>query len=303
MRRTRRLVLFAVVFENQAILVNSSNEIEIVDYDTFFVPALSGTVCPELGHRNYQHPKRCAHDFHALLDNFSAWVIYISLICVSEDPRLWELLSGGDDCLLFRQKDFAEPLNSQAFYVLENHANETIRLYATFLRGLLELDLIQVPFLGAQVVNVECLPSVSLPAVPLAGAAKLGSGLSLDKINTANSRGAAIKGPFIAISLFFLCLVMVPIIAALTAMSIRDENLLLFVPFGLMLFLVNPASTNSKHSRRKCHRSNFSRLCLSDSASFLTLPLPTSSYTLRARNVHKRLNSPLCTAQGHKLES
>ena len=92
-------------------------DLHVVDYDAVFVPALQGTMSAELGHRNYQHPNRGAHDFHALLDNFSAWLIYVSLTCLVEDPSLWQLLDGGDDCLIFRQRDFANPTESRSLVI------------------------------------------------------------------------------------------------------------------------------------------------------------------------------------------
>lgn len=141
------------------ILVTDS-AIKIVDYDGMYVPELAGEQSPELGHRNYQHPARTSADYGASLDNFSAWVIYVSLICLVEDSTLWWKLGAGDDQLLFAQADFDEPAKSHTFFDLEHHANEKIRQHAKFLRGLLSLKINEIPFLDAEVLEPSYLPEL-----------------------------------------------------------------------------------------------------------------------------------------------
>ncbi len=62
---------------------------------------------------------RTEFDYNANLDNFSSWVIYISLIALSEQPQLWRQFRGGDECLLFRKDDFENPEKSSLFHNLE----------------------------------------------------------------------------------------------------------------------------------------------------------------------------------------
>ncbi len=106
------------------------NEIRLVDYDGMFVPSLSNCAASELGHRNYQHPKRHSDFFDATLDNFSAWVIYSSLQCLAIDPSLWHLFQGGDDCLLFRHADYIAAEGSPELLFLTQHSDPRIRNYA-----------------------------------------------------------------------------------------------------------------------------------------------------------------------------
>lgn len=139
------------------ILVNDG-VIKVVDYDGMFVPGLEAKPSNELGHRAYQHPGRTDSLFGPELDNFSAWVIYLSVEILSHDPAIWQQLRAGDDCLLFRRKDFEQPQQSRAFYLLEHHSSPEIRDASKLLRFLLTLPPEQIPFLDSRpVIPVELL--------------------------------------------------------------------------------------------------------------------------------------------------
>lgn len=137
------------------ILVLPSNELRLVDYDSMFVPAMKGMKCHELGHANYQHPLRREHHFGSYLDNFSAWVIYTSIVALCHDKSLWKLLDAGDDCLLFRKSDFLCPEKSLAFAVLDKSESATVRRLSRFLRVQLLHSVEDVPPLALPIPNVE----------------------------------------------------------------------------------------------------------------------------------------------------
>jgi tRNA A-37 threonylcarbamoyl transferase component Bud32 len=136
---------------------------KLVDYDGTFVPGFKGQMSNELGHPNYQHPMRNAEHFGPTIDNFSSWVIYSSLACLSVDPSLWQRLGGGDECLLFRQSDFATPLRSLAFSLLEYHASDYIRTIGRVVRTLLRCKPDQVPNLDEPIAPAEDLPLLPQP--------------------------------------------------------------------------------------------------------------------------------------------
>jgi hypothetical protein len=94
------------------ILVDSLG-LRLVDPDGMFVPSLSGWESSELGHRHYQHPLRDTHFFGPSLDNFSALVIYLSLISIADRPSLWARFH--DENLLFKAIDFKDPSGSELF--------------------------------------------------------------------------------------------------------------------------------------------------------------------------------------------
>ena len=91
----------------------SGSVLKLVDYDGMYVPALAGMDSHEVGHPNYQRPGRTERDYHPDLDSFSAWVIFTSISALAIDPRLWNLLDAGDECLLFRRADFEKPRASR----------------------------------------------------------------------------------------------------------------------------------------------------------------------------------------------
>ena len=126
------------------------NKLFLVDYDGIFVPELRQFHSAELGHPNYQHPKRQGKHFGLFLDNFAGWLIDTSLLCLGEDPFLWDRFKGGDECLLFRRSDLIEPEKSKIFSYLSCHASRDIQAATRHFLSLLRLDLEEIPFLQAE---------------------------------------------------------------------------------------------------------------------------------------------------------
>jgi hypothetical protein len=122
-----------------------------------YVPAMENFTSNELGHRNYQHPRRRAEHFGPYIDNFSAWVIYASIVGLSLDHNLWEQLGAGDDCLLFRQSDFLSPETSSAFLTFEHHKQAELRHMARLMRSALRGSLEEVQHLQLPIPTVANL--------------------------------------------------------------------------------------------------------------------------------------------------
>jgi hypothetical protein len=163
------------------IIVTESLELRLVDYDGMFVPSMVGLNSNELGHRNYQHPARDVHHFGAYLDNFSSWLIYVSLRAIAADPSLFELLGGGDDCLLFRRDDLVQPLYSKAFWLLERHSDRNIRLLARYLRSVLRIDPKDVEPLCDAVPKVENVEPLAGPIARASAMASIAQGMALPR--------------------------------------------------------------------------------------------------------------------------
>lgn len=133
----------------------SHGDIFLVDYDGFYVPALAGRQSNELGHPNYQHPGRDEKLFGPAMDNFSAWVIYLSLVILIEDPDLWGQLGAGDECLLFKRIDYLKPESSQRIKTLQAHANITVREAVSMLLEFLKMPVEEIPFLETDIFDLE----------------------------------------------------------------------------------------------------------------------------------------------------
>lgn len=149
------------------------DKLKFVDYDGMYVPPLENAASLELGHRNFQHPKRTGAHFGAWLDNFPSWVIYCSLTCLIYDANLWNKFEAGDECLLFRAEDYAQPLDSPAFYELETHHDERIRSAAKFLRSLIDYEMEDIPYLDDLPIYVRDLPALR-PPLPTSSPAPTG---------------------------------------------------------------------------------------------------------------------------------
>ena len=142
--------------------------IKLVDYDAMFVPALGGQKSREIGHPNYQHPSRTASDFEVYVDRFSAWIVYISLVALSINPDLWQLVGAGDEFILFCQEDFVRPKESLLLALLATHEDLRLQLLAQLVEKLLSLPLSQIPplislarqfepLLNLEMTQIRCL--------------------------------------------------------------------------------------------------------------------------------------------------
>jgi len=121
-------------------------ELKVIDYDAMYVPKLKGRGCSEVGHTNYQHPERSLSHFGPYIDNFSEWVIYISLKAIAKDPEIWDEVNGGDQCLLFRNTDYHDPENSPAFKAINRIEDDNLRLLVdTFRDAVYTYNLEEIP--------------------------------------------------------------------------------------------------------------------------------------------------------------
>ena len=123
------------------------DRLRLIDYDGMFVPALAGNMSRECGHRNYQHPARTEFDYGLYLDNFSAWVIYLSLVALAVHPELWSNHRGGDESLLFRKEDFLQPGSSALLRDINRSSNIQLRSLSQLFRSLLNFSPQDVPSL------------------------------------------------------------------------------------------------------------------------------------------------------------
>lgn len=121
--------------------------IRLIDYDGMFVPALAGRRSHELGHRDFQPPDRRETHFGSYLDNFSACLIYLSLLAFRAQPDLGAHIRADSEHLLFRREDLERPDGSAVFAALARLPDPEIRALAPQLRSFLAKDMSLVPAL------------------------------------------------------------------------------------------------------------------------------------------------------------
>lgn len=88
------------------LLVQDDGSIKLIDYDSMYVPALSGFKDECMGYEGYQHPTaREKNEFlQPYTDYFSELIIYLTLYIVSHHPEHWDInrVSDLDKALLFK---------------------------------------------------------------------------------------------------------------------------------------------------------------------------------------------------------
>ena len=125
------------------IMVTPDAEFRLVDYDGMYTPAFRGKA-PELGHANFQHPRRTPDYYNENLDDFSALVIHASFLAIADEPELFKKFYTGDN-LIFLSADYRNPQNSEAFKRLKDHKNEQVKQLSTLLEKCCLADVSKVP--------------------------------------------------------------------------------------------------------------------------------------------------------------
>lgn len=115
--------------QHDNVRVTPQGQIRLVDYDAMFVPALRGELSPEIGHANFQHPKRTRNDYNEKLDNFAALVIYTSLLALAAHPSLWQQFHKGEN-LIFSANDYKAPRQSAVLQRLKRSTNAEVHKLA-----------------------------------------------------------------------------------------------------------------------------------------------------------------------------
>jgi serine/threonine protein kinase len=145
------------------IIIGKNGQIKIIDYDGMYVPSVISHKSYEYGHRNYQHPSRrndtgVTATNYLNIDNFSSWVIGVSLALVCLDPTLWGRTQAGDDNLLFREIDFRQPSRTPTWQLLTAHANRRVREIARILIDICQVSsFLAVPPLDASFQEIKAV--------------------------------------------------------------------------------------------------------------------------------------------------
>jgi len=141
----------------------AGKELLLIDYDGMWVPALIGRKATEIGHRAYQHPKRSVDDYGPWLDRFSALVIYLSMLALEVDRKLWDQYYTGDN-LIFVREDFTEPGKTPIWGDLAALGHGEISYLAGMLGAMLARPVKDLPRLEAVLSKSAGLSPMQLKA-------------------------------------------------------------------------------------------------------------------------------------------
>lgn len=123
--------------EGNLMVADAGRRIQLIDYDGMFVPEIASLGSSEMGHRDYQHPRRDASQFDNTLDHFSFMALNLALRGLCERPSLWSASSSGAGVIVFRANDYADPGTSAVFTILEAIPSlaRDVRNFATICRA------------------------------------------------------------------------------------------------------------------------------------------------------------------------
>ena len=94
---------------------DAGKKLQLIDYDGMFIEELRSTGSSELGHRNFQHPKRSQTSWNNTLDRFAFISLNLSIRALIINPNLWGKTRSDGDSFLFKANDFANPSQSGIF--------------------------------------------------------------------------------------------------------------------------------------------------------------------------------------------
>lgn len=104
-------------------VADAGKTVQLIDYDGIYLDDLKALGSAELGHRNFQHPKRSSTSWDSSLDRFSFIGIDLSLRILASNPDLWNKTQSDGDSILFKANDFADPAQSAIFGELSSKQN------------------------------------------------------------------------------------------------------------------------------------------------------------------------------------
>jgi serine/threonine protein kinase len=130
------------------ILIGPDGRLKLIDYDSMYLPELSGLPCTLLGSINFQHPERNETHFDATLDHFSMLVMQLSLRALVFEPGLLKHCHSGEN-LIFTRSDFLNPHGSELFQRLAAFDDLYVRDWAARLALACGSNSIRIPSIKA----------------------------------------------------------------------------------------------------------------------------------------------------------
>lgn len=154
--------------EGNLMVADAGRRIQLIDYDGMFVSDIASLGSSEMGHRDYQHPRRDARHFDNTLDRFSFIALNLALRGLCEKPSLWGASSSGAGVIVFRANDYADPGASAVFSILESIPSlaRDAKNFATICRATYQKTPSLADFIDAKNIPQEIFVTKSSAAVP-----------------------------------------------------------------------------------------------------------------------------------------
>jgi len=133
------------------IMIESNMRIKLIDYDGIYIPEFKNQDVKESGTKHFQHQSRLDGKislFDETMDRFSALVIYLSLLILSEKPNMFKIYHDESN-IIFNQKDLNDPDNSKIFNELSSISNPEIKKLTNQLKRYCKMGLSKIPNLIA----------------------------------------------------------------------------------------------------------------------------------------------------------
>lgn len=144
--------------QHRNIMVQKGGRLILIDYDSMYVPELTGFPDTIKGYPAYQHPARKQNtDLGTYLDYFSELVLFISIKALGEDPSLWtrHKIEKRDNELLFSEQDFLNPYSSALFDEIEQISYPLKRLVSFLRKACMSKDISTLLPLEAYLRQIE----------------------------------------------------------------------------------------------------------------------------------------------------
>jgi hypothetical protein len=147
---------------NGNLFVDEAGRLQLMDYDSMFVPGLEGRAGGENGHPDFEHPKYgfeagAKRPYDAKMDHFSSHVIYLSLLAAAEPPEVWQRFHEDESLLFQGPRDLRNPDASELFKTLKESKHPEVALLAHKLADYAYLDPQHVPSLETSLQQIERL--------------------------------------------------------------------------------------------------------------------------------------------------
>ncbi|HBI46073.1 MAG TPA: hypothetical protein DDY78_24940, partial [Planctomycetales bacterium] len=143
--------------------------LKLIDYDGMWIPSLAKTKSGEVGHANFQHPRRLREGTYSLeVDRFPLLLVATAMRALKADKSLWAKYDNGDN-LLFKESDLVAPGQSALFEELASLPDPGLVMLAAQVRAALKGSLESAALLEDVMPEAKAPTSSARPSRLVAG--------------------------------------------------------------------------------------------------------------------------------------